>query len=358
MPDKEKDKQDSGKQAPAGKLNPRLSAQHRRTTPSAEHIIDGILNGDRVLLSRSITLVESHSERHRAVAEEIVEACLPHSGNSIRMGITGSPGVGKSTFIEALGQKIIERGRRVAVLAIDPTSQISKGSILGDKTRMEQLSQREEAFIRPSPAGESLGGVSQKTRETIILCEAAGFDTILVETVGVGQSETAVHSMVDFFLLLLLPGAGDELQGIKRGIVEMADLLVINKAEGKRLPPAKQAQQEYRNALHLSPPKESGWTPEVLICSALENEGIVDIWEKVTAFWSSTVKNGYFEAHRRQQARYWLHERVNHRLRELFYAHPGVAARWKELEQAVTDHRISPFKAADELIRLFTGNIS
>jgi len=355
MPDKEKDKQDSGKQAPPGHLNPQLSTQRRPTAPSTGDLIEGIFNGDRVMLSRAITLVESRSERHRAVAQDIVEACLPHSGRSIRIGITGSPGVGKSTFIEALGQNIIDRGRRPAVLAIDPSSQISKGSILGDKTRMEKLSHHDQAFIRPSPAGESLGGVSQKTRETIILCEAAGFDTILVETVGVGQSETAVHSMVDFFLLLLLPGAGDELQGIKRGIVEMADLLVINKAEGERRTLAKQARQEYRNALHLFPPKESGWTPEVLICSALEKEGISTIWEKIQDFRTATSKNDYFDAHRRQQARYWLHERVNNRLRELFYAHPEVAARWKVLEQAVIEHRISPFKAADELIRLFTG---
>ena len=356
MPDQEKDKLKTGKQGQsASNLNPRLSSRRMRSTPSVQELIDGILSGDRVLLSRAITLVESHSERHRALAEKIVEACLPHSGESIRVGITGSPGVGKSTFIEALGQEIINRGRRPAVLAIDPSSRISKGSIMGDKTRMEHLSQRAEAFIRPSPAGESLGGVSQRTRETIILCEAAGFDTILVETVGVGQSETAVHSMVDFFLLLLLPGAGDELQGIKRGIVEMADLLVINKAEGERLSLAKQARREYRNALHLFPPKDSGWTPEVMICSALQRKGISDIWKKVSAFRSLTEEKGYFEQHRRQQARYWLHEHVGSRLRAMFYAHPAVAQRWENLEKAVLQHRISPFKAADELIQLFTG---
>ena len=322
---------------------------------AAPALIDGVLRGDRILLSRAITLVESRAERHQALARTVVEACLPHGGRSIRIGVTGSPGVGKSTFIEGLGLHLISQDKRPAVLAIDPSSKLSKGSILGDKTRMERLSQAEAAFIRPSPAGDSPGGVARKTREAITLCEAAGFDVIIVETVGVGQAETAVHSMVDFFLLLLLPGAGDELQGIKRGIVEMADLLVINKADGERQAMAKQAQSEYRNALQLYPPKESGWTPAVLTCSALTGAGIAEVWAQVEAYRRHAGESGFFHANREGQALYWLNESISDRLQRLFSTHPAVTARRKAIERAVLEGRMSPFLAADQLIELFSG---
>ena len=338
--------------SPPGSLNPRLQAPHRQLRPASAYV-QGILRGDRVLLSQAITLSESTRPAHQQLAREIIDLCLPHSGRSIRIGITGSPGVGKSTFIEALGQHLLEQGRRLAVLAIDPTSKVSKGSILGDKTRMEKLASSEAAFIRPSPAGESLGGVARKTRESIILCEAAGYDTILIETVGVGQSETAVHSMADFFLLLLLPGAGDELQGIKRGIVEMADLIAVNKADGSRLPLARQARQEYRNALHLFPPKESGWTPVADICSATTGLGIAEIWQQAQAYWEKTEKNGYFEHNRRTQAHYWLNEAVNHQLRTAFFQNPEVRDKLKAVEKAVLEGRQSPFQGAEELVALF-----
>jgi len=334
-------------------LNPALSRRTTPSGPSAEEFVEAILKGDRVLLSRAITLVESRSERHRSLAQAIVEGCLPHSGRSLRLGITGSPGVGKSTFIERLGLHLIGQGRRPAVLAIDPSSPVSRGSILGDKTRMEQLAHHDAAYIRPSPAGESLGGVARKTRETVVLCEAAGYDTILVETVGVGQSETAVHSMVDCFLLLLLPGAGDELQGIKRGIVEMADLIAINKADGARLAPARQARQAYRNALHLFPPKESGWTPRVVTCSALDETGIDRVWDLVREFEAFTRANGSFIANRREQARYWLRQSIEDRLRQLFFQHPEIARQLPVFEEAVLEGGMSSFRAADELMKRY-----
>jgi len=260
--------------------------------------------------------------------------------------------VGKSTFIEAFGTHLTELGRKVAVLAIDPSSQMSRGSILGDKTRMENLSANENAFIRPSPAADSLGGVARKTRETIILCEAAGFDTILIETVGVGQSEIAVHSMVDFFLLLLLPGAGDELQGIKRGIVEMADLLVVNKADGDRLPLAKQAKKEYRNAIHLFPAQESGWIPKVEICSALEEIGITEIWKSVLSYQQITKENSFFENNRKEQAKFWLHSSIQDKLKQLFHENEAVKKQLANVEKAVLNGEISSFKGADELLKM------
>ncbi len=248
---------------------------------SADEYIKGILAGNRTLLSKAITLVESSLPKHQEIAQQIIEQCIQYAGKSIRLGITGVPGVGKSTFIESLGIYLTGQGHQLAVLAIDPSSEKTKGSILGDKTRMEKLSVDKNAFIRPSPSAGSLGGVARKTKEIIILCEAAGFDTIIVETVGVGQSETAVHSMVDFFLLLMLAGAGDELQGIKRGIMEMADALVINKADGDNVKKAKLAQLEYKNALHLFPPSESGWIPTVNTCSSLNNKGIEEVWKVI-----------------------------------------------------------------------------
>lgn len=333
-------------------INPNLQMQRRRT-PSVSEYVESILRGDRVVLSQAITLIESTKTAHQDLAQQIIEQCLPHAGKSVRIGITGTPGVGKSTFIEAFGTHITEGGSQVAVLAIDPSSQMSRGSILGDKTRMFHLSTNERAFIRPSPAGDSLGGVARKTRESIVLCEAAGFDVIIVETVGVGQSETAVHSMTDFFLLLLLPGAGDELQGIKRGIVEMADLIAVNKADGDRANLAKQARAFYNNALHLLPMKESRWTPQALTCSAVSKLGIPDIWNLITEYQQFTKENHFFYEHRKAQSRYWLTESIESALHNLFYKDPSVSASFQSIEQAVLAGKISSFRGAEELMRIF-----
>ncbi|MEM9991861.1 MAG: methylmalonyl Co-A mutase-associated GTPase MeaB [Bacteroidota bacterium] len=330
-------------------LNPNL--KRKKFTPlSIETYLQGILKGERTLLSQAITLIESRRQEHQEMAQSIVEACLPHSRKAHRIGITGAPGVGKSTFIETLGLHLTKESRRVAVLAIDPSSQISRGSILGDKTRMAQLSSHPKAFVRPSPAGSTLGGVAQKTRESIILCEAAGFDTILIETVGVGQSEIAVHAMVDCFVLLLLPGAGDELQGIKRGIVEMADILCINKSDGERLALAKRTQQAYQNALHLFPPKTSGWTPNVLLCSAQQQEGIATFWNSVEDFLLRMTHNGFLEEQRQVQAKYWLQTTIERRLNNWFQQHPVVKAQFNDIQQAVLENRLSSFKGANLLL--------
>ncbi|WP_425460302.1 methylmalonyl Co-A mutase-associated GTPase MeaB [Leptospira fletcheri] len=323
----------------------------RKVLPSAETFVQGILNGDRVLLSRAITLVESTLPAHQDLAEQVIEQCLPHSGKSIRIGITGIPGVGKSTFIESFGNLLIQNGRRLAVLTVDPTSQISKGSILGDKTRMETLSRKEEAFIRPSPSGESLGGVARKTRETVFLCEAAGYDTILIETVGVGQSETAVHSMTDLFLLLLIAGAGDELQGIKRGIMEMADLIAITKADGENASHAERAKAETLSAIHFLPPHESGVPTNVLACSALTGKGISELWKEILEYVETVTSNGYFRKNRKEQAKYWLHESVQSLLVEDFREKTGT--RYSEAEQKVTEGGISSLKAARNLLDLY-----
>lgn len=317
-------------------------------------IVEGILRGDRIRLGRAITLIESKREDRQAVAQEIIEKCLPHSGNSFRIGITGTPGVGKSTFIESLGSFLVEKkGEKVAVLAIDPSSQVSRGSILGDKTRMEKLSVHESAFIRPSPAGETLGGVARKTRETIILCEAAGFNTIFVETVGVGQSETAVHSMVDFFLLLLLPGAGDELQGIKRGIVEMADGVVVNKAEGELLALAKNTKRAYNNSMHLFPAKASGFTTKINLCSSLKNEGIDEVWQNLEAYSAFTKENGFFERKRAGQAKYWLNETIKTGLENAFFKNEEIKNALEKVESEVLTGQRSPFEAAEFLLKIF-----
>lgn len=323
---------------------------------SLQEYADGILAGDRVILSRAITLLESTRPEHRQLSEALLEYCLPHSGNALRIGITGSPGVGKSTFIEALGNHVLNEQHRLAVLAIDPSSRLSKGSILGDKTRMAELSAHPQAYIRPTPAGESLGGVAQQTRETIMLCEAAGFDVIFVETVGVGQSETAVRSMVDFFLLLLLPGAGDELQGIKRGIVEMADLLAVNKADGDRQMLAKRSKAEYQNALHLFPSKNSGWNPKVVLCSAIEKQGIANIWEEALAYKSFTQHSGYWRHLRNEQNKYWLHERIHRELHRRFYESPAIVNALPEIEKAVLEGQLSSYKAVIQLMDLFTNH--
>ncbi|MGL2966726.1 methylmalonyl Co-A mutase-associated GTPase MeaB [Flavobacterium sp. XGLA_31] len=327
--------------------------RQRKIQPSAQELIDGILAGDKVALSRAITLVESTHPDHLAKANTIINACLPHANQSVRLGITGVPGVGKSTFIEAFGSYLTSIGKKVAVLAVDPSSTISHGSILGDKTRMEELVKDKNAFIRPSASGETLGGVARKTRETIILCEAAGFDTVIIETVGVGQSETAVHSMVDFFLLLKIAGAGDELQGIKRGIMEMADAVIINKADGDNVAKAKLAKTEFNRALHLFPAKSSGWTPTVSTCSAYEKTGIDAVWQTVSSYLDLVKTNQYFDRKRQEQSLYWMMETINEQLKQNFYQHPDIASLLESTRQAVLQNQLSPFAAAQNLLAFY-----
>ncbi len=322
----------------------------RLNTPTVEELVKGIRVGNQSLLARAITLVESTHPEHREKAYGIIEKCLALNGETLRVGITGVPGVGKSTFIERFGTMLTAMGKKVAVLAVDPSSTVSKGSILGDKTRMQQLVNDPMAFIRPSPSGTSLGGVARKTRESIILCEAAGYDVILVETVGVGQSETAVHSMVDFFLLLKLSGAGDELQGIKRGIVEMADAIVINKAEGENLKRAKQAKSEFDKALHLYPPKENNWVPRVLTCSSIEGTGIPEIWEMIEEYADKNRGSGHFAQKRKDQNRFWFQQTAETLLKAQFYEQKSVKKAMDRLEKAVEELKISPFRAAEELL--------
>lgn len=336
-------------------VNPYLQRQriHRPKQISTADFVDGILRGNIAMLSQAVTLIESSRDEHQQQAQEIIEKCLPHTGRSVRVGITGVPGAGKSTSIDSFGMHMVKQGHRLAVLAIDPSSERSKGSILGDKTRMEELSRAANAFIRPSPSAGSLGGVARKTRETIILCEAAGFDTVFVETVGVGQSETAVHSMVDFFLLIQLAGTGDELQGIKRGIMEMADGIVINKADGDNIERAKLAASHFRNALHLFPPTESGWKPQVLTYSGYYGLGIQEIWEMIDAYVAFTKANGYFEHKRNEQARYWMYETIHDLLRNSFYRHPQIERMRPLMEQKVLHNEVSSFIAARKLMDAF-----
>jgi GTPase len=325
--------------------------QSRKTQPSAEALISGILKSDKTALSRAITLIESTNTDHLDKANTVINGCLPYANRSIRIGITGVPGVGKSTFIEAFGTYLTRLGKKVAVLAVDPSSTLSHGSILGDKTRMEELVKDENAYIRPSASGEALGGVARKTREAVILCEAAGFEIIIIETVGVGQSETAVHSMTDFFLLLKISGAGDELQGIKRGIMEMADAIVINKADGDNIKRAQLAKTEFNRALHLFPAKESGWQPTVSTCSAVQKEGIADVWNTISKYLDLTKSNGFFEKRRLEQHHYWMMETIDRQLKDRFYNHPGIAASLEEMKKAVQNDEISPFAAAQLLLQ-------
>jgi LAO/AO transport system kinase len=325
----------------------------RKIQPSSKELIDGILLGNISALSRAITLVESTNASHLAKANEVINACLPHANKSIRIGITGVPGVGKSTFIESFGKHLTGLGKKVAVLAVDPSSTISHGSILGDKTRMEELVKDANAYIRPSASGETLGGVARKTRETITLCEAAGFDTILIETVGVGQSETAVHSMVDFFLLLKISGAGDELQGIKRGIMEMADAIVINKADGDNIKKANLAKVEFNRALHLFPAKKSGWTPTTSTCSAITHDGISEVWETILKFIALTKGNDYFFEKRKEQNQYWMLETINEQLKTNFYNHPEIQKLLEDHKKAVQNDELSPFAAAQLLLEKY-----
>ncbi|MCF8373285.1 MAG: methylmalonyl Co-A mutase-associated GTPase MeaB [Bacteroidales bacterium] len=322
----------------------------KRRKLSVDDFVEGIRNNNRSIFSQAITLVESNLPDHQIIAQEIIERCLPLSGNSIRVGITGVPGVGKSSFIETLGLHLMGKGRKLAVLAIDPSSEKTKGSILGDKTRMEQLSNEPNAYIRPSPSSGSLGGVAQKTRETIILCEAAGYDTIFIETVGVGQSETVVHSMVDFFLLLMLGGAGDELQGIKRGIMEMADAISINKADGDNIKRAERAKTEYQAALHLFPLGESKWTPTVLTCSAYKNTGIVEVWDTILKYSEFVKSNQYFSKRRNEQAKYWMHQSIEQTLKSHFYKNEHLKKIIIDTEKKVIDKELSPFVGAKKLL--------
>lgn len=339
--------------APPQTVNPQSSrqiTQLRKVQPSAKELVDGILSGNIAALSRAITLVESTSPMHAQKAADVINSCLPHANQSIRIGITGVPGVGKSTFIEAFGKYLTSIGKKVAVLAVDPSSTISHGSILGDKTRMEELVKDKNAYIRPSASGETLGGVARKTRETIMLCEAAGFNTIIIETVGVGQSETAVHSMVDFFLLLKISGAGDELQGIKRGIMEMADAIVINKADGDNVKRAKLAKVEFGRALHLFPAKKSGWMPTVATCSAIENDGIQEVWQTIEKFLELTKGNHYFSEKRQEQNQFWMLESIDEQLKSHFYNHPDIQALLASNQKAVQSGELSPFAAAQILL--------
>jgi LAO/AO transport system kinase len=330
-------------------VNPNLKRIKRQNLSVAEYI-KGITTGDRIVLSRAITLVESQLYKHMGQAQKIIEGCLPFTGRSIRIGITGVPGVGKSSFIESIGVYLASMGHRLAVLAIDPSSERSKGSILGDKTRMEVLSAQANAFIRPSPSAGTLGGVARKTRESILLCEAAGYDVIFVETVGVGQSEIAVHSMVDFFLLLVLSGAGDELQGIKRGIMEMADMIVITKSDGSNIENANRALAEYTSALNLFPPSESGWKPRVLTCSAKDNTGIKQIWEYILEYRKYATTNGFFESRRKRQSLFWIDETIGESLIANFYSNNSIQKRLKKLNNEVLNNKISSFIAAQQIL--------
>jgi LAO/AO transport system kinase len=333
----------------------------RRALPDIETLVEGIRASDRVLLGQAITLVESARPEHMAQAQAVIDRLLAAQStppDTLRVGITGAPGSGKSTLIEALGCHCTARGHRVAVLAVDPSSALSKGSILGDKTRMERLSTDPNAFVRPSPAGDALGGVARKTREAILLVEAAGFDTVLVETVGVGQSEMAVHRMTDIFVLLLLPGAGDELQGIKRGIVEMADLLVVNKSDGERVALANQARAHYLNATHLLPPKPSGWAPQVLASSALEGKGVTELWAALESYRTHAQANGFFAENRREQGHFWFSEALDQGLKALFHHHGAVRAQLAALDAAVRAGKRSPFAAAAEVLAFFEKKLS
>ncbi len=335
-------------------VNPHF-VRKRRPNLSTDDYVAGILSGNITVLSQAITLVESNNPAHYRQAQDIIERCLPHAGRSVRIGITGVPGAGKSTFIEAVGGMVTGLGHRLAVLAIDPSSERSGGSILGDKTRMESISANPDVFIRPSPSAGSLGGVARKSRETVVLCEAAGFDVVFIETVGVGQSETAVHSMVDMFMLLQISGAGDELQGIKRGIMEMADMVVITKAEGDNLRRAQLARRQFQNALMLFPTPESGWRPQVFTCSSVEGTGLEDVWTGVEEYLSFIKTNGYYTSHRHRQNRYWMYESINEALREGFYRNPRIEEALKDYEQQVLEDRVSSFEAARRLLDIYHG---
>ena len=333
-------------------VNPYFVRRKRRMISTDEYV-EGILAGNITILAQAITLIESNNPTHYAQAQEIIERCLPHAGRSVRIGITGVPGAGKSSFIEAVGNMVTSLRHKLAVLAIDPSSERSGGSILGDKTRMESICHNPDIFIRPSPSAGSLGGVARKTRETIVLCEAAGFDVIFIETVGVGQSETAVHSMVDMFMMLQISGAGDELQGIKRGIMEMADMMVITKADGENITKAELAKAQYQGALHLFPLSESGWRPQVYTCSSHQGTGLEEVWQGVEQYLEHVERNGYFMANRNRQNKYWMYETINETLKSSFYNNPDIETKLAEVEQRVLDAKLSSFIAAKELLDIY-----
>lgn len=336
-------------------INPYLKrGRYKRRELSVADMVEGIVKGNVTVLSQAVTLVESVNPDHKAKAQEVIEKCLPYSGKSVRIGISGVPGAGKSTSIDEFGVHVLDRwGGKLAVLAIDPSSERSKGSILGDKTRMEKLAVRPETFIRPSPSAGSLGGVARKTRETIILCEAAGYDKIFVETVGVGQSETACHSMVDFFLLIQLAGTGDELQGIKRGIMEIADGIVINKCDGENVDKCHLAATSFRNALHFFPPSDSGWQPKVLCYSGFYGTGIKEIWDMVEEYMGFVKDNGYFDYRRNEQSKYWMYETINEKLRSSFYNNAEIERCLAGAERAVLAGEKTSFMAAKDLLNIY-----
>ncbi|MGD1842480.1 MAG: methylmalonyl Co-A mutase-associated GTPase MeaB [Thermonemataceae bacterium] len=325
----------------------------RKNRLPLQDYLQGILHQDRIVLSKAITLIESKHPDDQQLAQQLLTEVLPHTGKSFRIGITGVPGVGKSTFIEAFGSYLTQQKKKMAILAIDPTSTQSKGSIMGDKTRMEALSMNPYAYIRPSPTSGSLGGVARKTRETMLLCEAAGFEIVMIETVGVGQSETLVKNMVDFFLLLMLAGAGDELQGIKKGIMEMADMLVITKADGTNKAKAQLAKQEYENALHLFRAPQNGWHPTVQICSALKNEGIASIWEQIEQFHTTTQAHHFFSENRKKQALHWMYETIERHLLETFYHHKQVKILLPTIEKQVLAGTLLPIQGAQKLLKAY-----
>ncbi|MDO4802959.1 MAG: methylmalonyl Co-A mutase-associated GTPase MeaB [Prevotellaceae bacterium] len=345
----------SGVEQPVSVINPYLKkGRFARHELSVNDMVEGVIKGNITILSQAVTLVESLNPDHIAKAQEVIEKCLPYSGNSLRIGISGVPGAGKSTSIDAFGIHLLKKhGGKLAVLAIDPSSERSKGSILGDKTRMEKLSVHPDSFIRPSPTAGSLGGVARKTRESIILCEAAGFDKIFVETVGVGQSETACHSMVDFFLLIQLAGTGDELQGIKRGIMEISDGIVINKCDGSNIEKCEMAATNFRNALHFFPKPDSGWVPKVMCYSGFYNIGIEPIWDMVYEYFDFVKKNGYFNYRRNEQSKYWMYESINETLRNNFYNNPEIKKALKLEEQEVLAGRQTSFIAAHKLLESY-----
>ncbi|WP_378952677.1 methylmalonyl Co-A mutase-associated GTPase MeaB [Pelosinus sp. sgz500959] len=326
------------------------SARHRLTV---DEYVQGVLNGERVILSQAITLIESNLPVHMKMAQEMIKQLLPYGGKSIRVGITGVPGAGKSTFIEALGCQLCDDGHKVAVLAVDPSSTVTKGSILGDKTRMEELSRRERAFIRPSPSSGTLGGVTRKSRETILLCEAAGYDVLLIETVGVGQSEVTVRSMVDFFMLLMITGAGDELQGMKKGVIELADAIVVNKADGDNKQRALMAKVDYDRILHYLRPATEGWMTKSHTCSAVTGEGIADIWKIVEKFHKITMTSGIFAQRRRTQMLSWVHAMVQEYLQKIFFSHPDIVRKLPFIEESVMNGTLSATFAVKELIKFF-----
>lgn len=344
-----------GLAAYAGTASIPVPAKHKRPSFSVDDYVEGVMKGNRAMLGRAITLVESNSHAHMELAQEVLGRLMPLAGKSLRIGVSGVPGAGKSTFIEALGCHIIEQGHKVAVLAVDPSSSITGGSILGDKTRMERLAREMDCFIRPSPSGGTLGGVARKSRETILVCEAAGYDVILIETIGVGQSEITVRSMVDFFLLLMVAGAGDELQGIKRGVTEIADGILVNKADGSNKALAEVARNEYERALHYLRPATTGWQTKAYTCSAVTGDGIDNIWSVIEDFQKQTSDSGVFESRRRNQSLDWLHAMLNEHLYTLFMKHPQVVRALPKIEQSVTECAMSPTAAANKLMGIFQG---